>query len=95
MTRGNASYCGFQAYLGCTPLRAEPLSEPLGVNLVRRGLSAELGHDPPEDPAVRPAGVGLLGAAQGDEVGIDGLAEGDVTGSRGEAADRSHGRTLP
>ena len=28
------------------PTRAEPLSEPLGVDLVRRGLSAELGHDP-------------------------------------------------
>jgi hypothetical protein len=45
------------------PLRAEPLSEPLGVDLVRCGLSAELGHDPAENPAVRPAGAGLLGAA--------------------------------
>src|SRR5580765_3999337 len=33
------------------PLRAEPLSEPLGVDLVRRGLSAELGHDPRSLPA--------------------------------------------
>ena len=24
LTRGNASYCGFQAYLGCTPTRAGP-----------------------------------------------------------------------
>src|SRR6266568_414337 len=37
----------------------------------------------------RPAG--LLGAAQGGEVGVGGRAEGDVTGGRGEAADRSHG----
>ncbi len=26
------------------PLRAEPLSEPLGVNLVRRGLRVDLGQ---------------------------------------------------
>jgi hypothetical protein len=31
---------------------------------------------------------------QGGGVGVGGLAEGDVTGGRGEAADRSHGRTL-
>ena len=34
----------------------------------------------------------MLGAAQGGEVGVGGLAEGDVTGCRGKAADRSHGR---
>jgi hypothetical protein len=68
--------------MGPGPLRAEPLSEPLGVDLVRRGLRAELGHDPAENPAVRPAGAGLLGAAQRDEAGLGGLAEGDVTGGR-------------
>jgi hypothetical protein len=31
---------------------------------------------------------------QGGEVGVGGLTEGDVTGGRGEAADRSHSRTL-
>src|SRR5690242_6814774 len=30
----------------------------------------------------------------GPQVGLGGLAEGDVTGGRGEAGDRSHGRTL-
>lgn len=63
------------------PLRGEPRGTPLRAN-VRRGVVAELGHDPAEDPAVSAAGTGVPGAAQGDEVG-GGLAEGDVTGDRG------------
>jgi hypothetical protein len=58
------------------------------------GAGAELGYDPAQDPPVGAAGAGLLGAAQGGQVGVGGLTESDVTGGRGEAADRSHGRTL-
>ena len=71
----------------------KPGRKPFRVD-VRRGVSAELGHDPAEDPAVGAAGTGLLDAPQGGEVGAGGLAEGDVTGGRGEAADRSRGRAL-
>ena len=42
------------------PPRAEPLSEPLGVDLVRRGLSAELGHDPRSLPAALRGRDGLV-----------------------------------
>jgi hypothetical protein len=42
------------------PLRAEPLSEPLGVDLVRRGLSAELGRDPRSLPAALRGRDGLV-----------------------------------
>ena len=42
------------------PPRAEPLSEPLGVDLVRRGLSAELGHDPRSSPAAFRGRDGLV-----------------------------------
>src|SRR5258705_11574960 len=42
------------------PTRAEPLSEPLGVDLVRRGLSAELGHDPRSLPAALRGRDGLV-----------------------------------
>jgi hypothetical protein len=40
--------------------RAEPLSEPLGVDLVRRGLSAGLGHDPRSLPAALRGRDGLV-----------------------------------
>ena len=68
-----------------------PRLRELLIDLVRRGLGAELGHDPAENPAVGAAGAGLLGAAQRAEVDLGGLAEGGVTGGRGEAVDRSHG----
>src|SRR5882672_10150237 len=42
------------------PPRAEPLSEPLGADLVRRGLSAELGHDPRSLPAALRGRDGLV-----------------------------------
>ena len=42
------------------PPRAEPLSEPLGVDLVRRGLSAELGHDLRSLPAALRGRDGLV-----------------------------------
>ena len=75
----------------CAHRAANPPGEPFRVDLAGPGLGAELGHDPAEDPAVGAACAGLLGAAQGGEVGVGGRAEGDVTGGRGEAADRSHG----
>ena len=74
------------------PPCGDPGGEPLRVDT--GGVAAELGHDPAEDQALGAAGAGLLGAVQGGGVGVGGLAEGDVTGGRGEAADRSHGRTL-
>ena len=52
------------------------------LDLVRRGVAAELGDDPAQDAAVRAAGAGLLGPAQGGQVGVDGPAECDVTGGR-------------
>ena len=61
------------------PLRGEPGSERSG-SIVRSGVAAELGHDPAEDPAIGAASAGMLGAAQGGEVGVGGLAEGDITG---------------
>jgi hypothetical protein len=45
-------------------LRGEPVGEWVRAD-VRRGVAAELGHDPAEDPAVGAAGAGVLGAAQG------------------------------
>jgi DNA invertase Pin-like site-specific DNA recombinase len=50
-----------------------------------------LGHDPAQDPAVGPAGAGLLGSAQGGQVGAGGLAERDG-GNGGDAADGCHTR---
>jgi len=82
----------FSADLLCVyagPGGGEPPGEPLRADLARPGAGAELGRDPAQDPAVGPAGAGLLGAAQGGQVGLGGLAEGDVTGGRGQAADRS------
>ena len=76
------------------PPGGEPPGEPFRVDLTGPGVGAELGHDPAQDPPVGPAGAGLLGAVQGGQVGLGGPAEGDVTGGRGEAAHRSHGRTL-
>jgi hypothetical protein len=75
------------------PSRGEPGGELVRVD-VRRGVAAELDHDPAEDLAIGAAGTGLLGAAQGGEIGVSSLAEGNATGGRGEAADCSYGRTL-
>ena len=67
----------------------EPRGEPLRVN-VRSVVGAELGHDPAEDATVSAAGAGLLGSAQGRQVGVCGAAESHLIGGAGDAADCSH-----
>ena len=60
----------FSADLLCVyagPGGGEPPGEPLRADLARPGAGAELGRDPAQDPAVGPAGAGLLGAAQGGQ----------------------------
>lgn len=72
---------------------AEPGGELFRVDLVRRGITAELGGQGAQDPAVDAAGVRLPGSAQGGEVGVSRAADGDVTG-RGEVTDRSQAQKL-
>ena len=72
------------AHCGRTRRRTAPAPTRPGTT------RAELGHDPAQDPAVGPAGAGMLGSAQGGEVGVGGLAEGESPAAAEAVDGRCH-----